>query len=119
MDKHVSTLHEVCWERNTTLIVKMATNCSLVELTKTKLLHLCDIVTILGLSCNLPMLKFVYALMKFAQAIDVFVCDYIVVIKICTKCVDILTLCSRLQTFKSLLMWLQTHCKIRQDWVKY
>jgi len=73
MDKHVSTLHEVCWERDTTLIVKMVTNCSLVESTKTNLLNLCDIVTILDLPCNLPMLEFIYALMKFAQAIDVFV----------------------------------------------
>jgi len=77
----------------------MATNCSLMELTKTNLLNLCDIVTILGLPCILHMLEFIYALMKFAQAIDVFVCDYIVVIKICTKCVDIQTLPSRLQTF--------------------
>ncbi len=99
MDKHVSTFHEVRWERDKTLIVKMTTNCSLVELTKTNLLNLCDIVTILGLPCNLPMLEFLYALMKIAQAIDVFVYDYIVVIKICTKCVDIQTLPSRLQTF--------------------
>jgi hypothetical protein len=77
----------------------MATNCSLMELTKTNLLSLCDIVTILSLPCNLPLLEFIYALMKFAQAIDVFVCDYIVVIKICTKCVDIQTLPSRLQIF--------------------
>jgi hypothetical protein len=82
MDKHVSTLHEVYWERDRTLIVKMATNCSLVESTKTNLLNLWDIVTILGLPCNLPVLEFVYVLMKFAQAIDVFVCDFIVVIKI-------------------------------------
>jgi hypothetical protein len=96
MDKHVSTLHEMCWERDKTLIVKVATNCSLVESTMTDLLNLCDIVTILGLPCNLPMLEFVYALMKFAQSIDVFVCDYIVIIKICTKCVVIQTLPSRL-----------------------
>jgi hypothetical protein len=96
MDKHVSTLHEMCWERDKTLIVKVATNCSLVESTITDLLNLCDIVTILGLPCNLSILEFVYALMKFAQSIDVFVCDYIVIIKICTKCVDIQTLPSRL-----------------------
>jgi hypothetical protein len=55
------------------------------------------------------MLKFVYALMKFAQVVDVLVCDYIVVIKICTKCLDIQTLPSRLQTFLILLTWLQAH----------
>jgi hypothetical protein len=75
MDKDVSTLHELYWERGKTLIFKMTTNCSLVESTKTNLLNLWDIVTILGLPCNLPMLGFVYVLMKFAQTIDVFVCD--------------------------------------------
>jgi hypothetical protein len=65
------------------LIVKMAIECSLVESTKANLLNLCGIDTILGLPCILPMLEFVNAFMKFAQAKDVFVCDYIVVVKIC------------------------------------
>jgi hypothetical protein len=56
----------------------------------------------------LPMLEFVNALMKFAQAIDNFVCDYIVIVKICTKRVEIQLPPSRLQTFLSLLMWMQT-----------
>jgi hypothetical protein len=54
----------------------------------------------------LPMLELVNALMKFAQAIDNFICDYIVIIKISTKCVKIQL--PMLQTFKNLLMWLQT-----------
>jgi hypothetical protein len=53
-----------------------------VEVTKTNLVNLCDVGTILGLPCNLPMLEFVNALMKFVQARDVFVCDYIATIKI-------------------------------------
>jgi hypothetical protein len=56
----------------------------------------------------LPMMEIVNVLMKFAQVIDNIVCDYIVIVKICTKCVEIQLLPSRLQTFKSLLMWLQT-----------
>ncbi len=55
----------------------------------------------------LPMLEFVNALMKFAQIINNFVCDYIVIVKIYTKRVEI-QLPPRLQTFLSLLMWLQT-----------
>jgi hypothetical protein len=45
------------------------------------------------------MLKFVNALMKFAQAIDNFICDYIVIVKICTKRVEIQLPLPRLQTF--------------------
>jgi hypothetical protein len=36
----------------------------------------------LGLSCILPMLKSINVLMNFAHIIDVFVYDYIVIIKI-------------------------------------
>jgi hypothetical protein len=47
----------------------------------------------------LSMLEFVNALMKFAQAIDNFICDYIVIVKICTKRVEIQLPPPRLQTF--------------------
>jgi len=46
----------------------------------------------------LPMLEFVHALMKFAQATYNFICDYIVIIKICTKRVEIQLPPPRLQT---------------------
>ncbi len=59
----------------------METNCNLLESIKANLKKLYDIVTILGLACILPMLEFVNALMKFAQVIDNFVCDYIVIVK--------------------------------------
>jgi hypothetical protein len=65
-----------------TLIIKMAANNGFVEATKTYLVNLCDVGTILGLPCILLMLEFVNAFMKFAQARDVFVCDYILAIKI-------------------------------------
>ncbi len=65
------------------LIIKMATNCGSMELVKVNLLNLCDINMILGLLCVLPMLEFVNALMKFIEGKDVFVCDYIAIVKIC------------------------------------
>jgi hypothetical protein len=78
----------------------METICSLLESTKANLLNLYDIVTILGLAyIYLLMLKFVNALMKFAQGIDNFICDYIVIVKICTKHLEIQLPLSRLQTF--------------------
>ncbi len=46
----------------------------------------------------LPILEFVNALMKFAQAIDNFICDYIVNVKICTKPEEIQLPPPRLQT---------------------
>jgi hypothetical protein len=46
------------------------------------LVNLCDVGTILGLPCVLPMLESINALMKFVQTKDVFVCDYIAAIKI-------------------------------------
>jgi hypothetical protein len=47
----------------------------------------------------LPMLEFVNASMKFAQAIDNFICDHVVIIKISTKCVEIQLPPPRLKTF--------------------
>jgi len=69
-------------EEYKTLIVKMATHSGYVKVAKTNLVNLCDVGTILGLPCILPMLKSFNVLMKFAEARVVFVCDYIVVIEI-------------------------------------
>ena len=44
---------------------------------------LCDVGTLLGLSCFMPLLDCVNLLMKFAQSDNVFVSDYVVVVKIC------------------------------------
>ncbi len=49
-----------------TLIVKMATHSGFVEVAMTNLVNLCDVGTILGLPCILPMLKSFNVLMKFA-----------------------------------------------------
>jgi len=54
-----------------------------VEPIKANLLNLCDIDMILSLLCILPMLKSMNGLMKFVHIKDVFLCDYIVIIKIC------------------------------------
>jgi hypothetical protein len=66
-----------------TLIAKTVVDNGTVEASKANLVNLCDVGTILGLPCVLPMLESINALMKFAQVNDVFVCDYIAVIKIC------------------------------------
>jgi hypothetical protein len=48
----------------------------------TNLVNLRDVGTILGLSCTLPMLKSFNVLMKFSQAMVVFMCDYIAIVEI-------------------------------------
>lgn len=53
-----------------------------VEVTKANLVKLCDVSIILGLPFVLFMLEFVHGLMKFVQAKDVFMCDYILIINI-------------------------------------
>ena len=43
----------------------------------------CDVGTLFVLPCLLPLLESVNSLMKFTQARDVFICDYVAVVKIC------------------------------------
>ncbi len=71
------------WERVQTLIFKIEANNGFVEPIKANLLNLCDIDMILSLLCILPMLESMNGLMKFMHIKDVFLCDYIVIIKIC------------------------------------
>ncbi len=67
-------------EKRKTLIAKMVAYCGTKEVTKANLMNLCDGI-ILGLHV-FYMLESVNALMKFVQTNDVFICDYIVAIKI-------------------------------------
>ena len=55
----------------------------LMEIAKKNLAHLTDVQILLGLSGLLPLLKCVHSLMQFAQARDVFVCDYVSAIQMC------------------------------------
>jgi hypothetical protein len=53
------------------------------EIARHNLDLLCDVGTLFTLPCLLPLLEFVNSLMKFAQATDVFICDYVAAMKIC------------------------------------
>jgi hypothetical protein len=44
---------------------------------------LCDVGTLLALPCILPLLEYVDSLMRFIQSRDIFVSNYVVVVKIC------------------------------------
>lgn len=66
-----------------TLFVKMQQDSSTSAIVKTNFDHLANVHILLGLACFLPMPRLVHSFMQFAQKIDVFVCDYLVSIKIC------------------------------------
>jgi hypothetical protein len=52
-------------------------------LAKTNLDLLCDVEIFLGLICILPLFGCIQFLLKFVQAQDVFICDFIDAIKAC------------------------------------
>jgi hypothetical protein len=100
----------------------MATNHGYVEPTKAQLVNMCDIGTILGLPCVLPMLESISALMKFAYARDVFVCDYIIIVKICQanlyKMYIDPTISFQHENFLEFTnVVANTSCRITHDWV--
>jgi len=66
-----------------TLMVHMNNDLNCVVATKTNLEYLCDIEVVMGLMCIMPMLKAIHALIKFVQACDTFVCDFVTVVKLC------------------------------------
>jgi hypothetical protein len=80
--KYVTTF-EMGWEIVQTLISKMEANNGFVDPIKANLLNPCDIDMILSLLGILLMLESMNGLMKFVHIKDVFLCDYVVVIKIC------------------------------------
>ncbi len=63
------------------LLVKMTSDNPTNQQVMLKYEHLCDIHILLGLACIFPLWESMYALIKFAQSKDVFVCDLVVPIK--------------------------------------
>ncbi len=66
-----------------TLIVKMSQDSVSIAQARFNLNLLCDLHMLLGLSCLLPLLEIVHALIKFAQGRDIFICDFVAIVKIC------------------------------------
>jgi hypothetical protein len=64
------------------LFAKMVEDTPSTMFAKMNFEFLCD-VNFFHFSCLLAMLKIIHALIKFAQNRDVFVCSYVVAIKIC------------------------------------
>jgi len=79
-----------------TLVVHTNNDLNHVVVTKTNFEYFCDIEMIMGLVCIMPMLKAFHALIKFAQACDTFVCDFVTNVKLC--CVELYKLFFDMET---------------------
>ncbi len=66
----------------------------IVATVKTNLQYLCDIEVVMGLACTMPLLESVHVLIRFKQARDTFVCDFVITVKMC--CVELYIMYSNL-----------------------
>jgi hypothetical protein len=65
------------------LVLRMNDDMHTMVASKTNQQYLCDVEVFLGLTCIMPLLEAVHAFIKFAQAQDCFVCDFITFMKMC------------------------------------
>jgi len=78
----ISPVKCVLFEYHTSFM-KMALNAPTIVFTKSNLCLLTNVKTLLGLNVIMPLLEAIHSLIKFSQLCDVFVCVFIVVMKIC------------------------------------
>ncbi len=66
------------------LLMNMALKASIVAFTKSNLFLFIDVEMFVGVECYyMSLLEIIHFLIKFAQLHDVFICDFIIAIKIC------------------------------------
>jgi hypothetical protein len=65
-----------------TFIVKMWHDLVYVVKARLNLYLFCDLHMLMDLSCFLPLLEVVNALIKFVHKRDVFICDFVVIVKV-------------------------------------
>jgi hypothetical protein len=63
--------------------MKMALDAPIIPFAKSNLSLLIDLESLLGLNVMMLMLKVIHSLIKFAKLKDVFVYDFIAIVKIC------------------------------------
>jgi len=78
----ISLIERVLFEY-CTLLMKVALNAPIIPFAKSNLSLLTNMETLLGLNVVMLMLKAIHSLIKFTQLRDVFVYDFIIVMKIC------------------------------------
>jgi len=82
VDLHVVLMKRV-FAKYKTLMVHMNKELNHVASTKTNLKYLCDIEVVIELMCVMQMLEIIHAFIKFVQPCDMFVCDFLMLLKIC------------------------------------
>jgi hypothetical protein len=85
-----------------TLFMKITLDAPTITSTKSNLRLLINVKMLLRLNAIMPLLEVVHSLLKFSQLCDVFMCDFIVIMKICELGMYIVTtnLISKVMCFK-------------------
>jgi predicted glycosyltransferase involved in capsule biosynthesis len=66
-----------------TIVIQIFNEQTSHDITKSSLELFCDVEVFLGLTCIIPMLELVQSLSKFAQNQDIFICDFVTIVKKC------------------------------------
>jgi hypothetical protein len=82
VDFHVAPFKRMFGEYET-LVVNMSDDVANNVVANTNYELLCDVETIMGLTCVLPMLETMQSLSKLAQNRDAFICDFVLAMKLC------------------------------------
>jgi hypothetical protein len=78
----ISPIKRVLFEYHT-FFTKMALNAPTIVFTKSNMCLLTNVKTLLGLNVIMPLLEAIHSLIKLSQLCDVFVCVFIIILKIC------------------------------------
>jgi hypothetical protein len=65
------------------MVVKINYDLHIMVATKTNLQHLYEVKVVMGLTCIMPLLEAIHVLIKFVQAHDTCLCDFLNSIKMC------------------------------------
>jgi hypothetical protein len=70
-------------EEYKTFVVKMNNGLHAIEVTRINFEFLCDVEVIMGFIYIMPMLEVLHGFIKFTRSCDIFVCDFVISIKMC------------------------------------
>jgi hypothetical protein len=71
------------FEEYKTFVVKMNDGLHAIEATRSNFEFLCDVEVVMGLIYIMPMLEVLHGFIKFTQSCYIFVCDFVIAIKMC------------------------------------
>lgn len=71
------------FEKYKTFVVKMNDGLHSIEVARNNFEFLCDVEVVMGLIYIMFMLEVLHGFIKFIQSCDIFVCDFVIAIKMC------------------------------------